>query len=113
MALDVGLLIAGAKERGELELRVSGLLADAAAASDVIFMCAFPLGINHRDLDLDYANMTVHTCPFPSCVLSSKSAAFCMLSSIPAIPTTQPRPELVAQVSCTVCRAAGNCAGPG
>lgn len=38
MMLDVALLIAGAKERGELELRVSGLLADAAAAGDVIFM---------------------------------------------------------------------------
>lgn len=40
MALDVGLLIAGAKERGELEARVAGLLADAAATGDVIFMCA-------------------------------------------------------------------------
>lgn len=38
MMLDVALLVAGAKERGELEARVSGLLADATAAGDVILM---------------------------------------------------------------------------
>ena len=38
MVLDVALLVAGARERGELESRVTGLLADAAAAGDVILM---------------------------------------------------------------------------
>ena len=40
MALDTGLLIAGAKERGELESRITSILADAASTGDVIFMCA-------------------------------------------------------------------------
>lgn len=38
MQLDVGLLIAGAKERGELESRVTKLLAEAQEAGDVILM---------------------------------------------------------------------------
>jgi len=42
LALDLGLLIAGAKERGELELRVTRLLAEAREARDVILMCARP-----------------------------------------------------------------------
>ena len=40
LALDMGLLIAGAKERGELELRVTRLLAEVREARDVILMCA-------------------------------------------------------------------------
>lgn len=38
MQLDVGLLIAGAKERGELESRVTKLLAEVKAAGNVILM---------------------------------------------------------------------------
>ena len=38
MQLDVGLLIAGAKERGELELRVTKLLQEVKERSDVILM---------------------------------------------------------------------------
>jgi len=40
LSLDMGLLIAGAKERGELELRVTRLLAETREAGDVILMCA-------------------------------------------------------------------------
>ena len=40
MQLDLGLLIAGAKERGELESRVTGLLSEIRAAGDVVLMCA-------------------------------------------------------------------------
>ncbi|XP_020246165.1 chaperone protein ClpD2, chloroplastic [Asparagus officinalis] len=36
MALDVGLLMAGAKERGELEARVTGLISEVRKAGDVI-----------------------------------------------------------------------------
>ncbi|GJP46534.1 hypothetical protein CLOM_g5809 [Closterium sp. NIES-68] len=36
MSLDMGRLIAGAKERGELELRVTNLVAEAVSAGDVI-----------------------------------------------------------------------------
>ncbi|PKA58931.1 Chaperone protein ClpD, chloroplastic [Apostasia shenzhenica] len=36
MALDVGLLMAGAKERGELEARVTGLISEVQKAGDVI-----------------------------------------------------------------------------
>lgn len=39
MQLDVGLLIAGAKERGELELRVTKLLQEVKERGDVILMC--------------------------------------------------------------------------
>ena len=39
MQLDLGLLIAGAKERGELESRVTGLLSEIRAAGDVVLMC--------------------------------------------------------------------------
>ena len=38
LALDVGLLIAGAKERGELESRVTKILAEAKEASNIILM---------------------------------------------------------------------------
>ena len=38
MALDVALLVAGSKARGELQSRVTRLLADVAAAGDVILM---------------------------------------------------------------------------
>ena len=38
MQLDVGLLMAGAKERGELELRVTRLIAECKAADNVILM---------------------------------------------------------------------------
>ncbi|CAK0784796.1 hypothetical protein CVIRNUC_008000 [Coccomyxa viridis] len=38
MQLDLGLLIAGAKERGELESRVTGLLSEIRAAGDVVLM---------------------------------------------------------------------------
>ena len=40
MQLDLGLLIAGAKERGELESRVTSLLSEIRAAGDVVLMCA-------------------------------------------------------------------------
>ena len=40
MALDVGLLMAGAKERGELETRVTNILAECRNGGDVILMCA-------------------------------------------------------------------------
>ncbi|KAG0462875.1 hypothetical protein HPP92_021351 [Vanilla planifolia] len=36
MSLDIGLLMAGAKERGELEARVTGLIAEVRKAGDVI-----------------------------------------------------------------------------
>ncbi|XP_020573123.1 chaperone protein ClpD2, chloroplastic isoform X2 [Phalaenopsis equestris] len=36
MSLDIGLLMAGAKERGELEARVTGLIAEVQQAGDVI-----------------------------------------------------------------------------
>ncbi|PKU78127.1 Chaperone protein ClpD, chloroplastic [Dendrobium catenatum] len=36
MSLDIGLLMAGAKERGELEARVTGLIAEVQKAGDVI-----------------------------------------------------------------------------
>ena len=39
LSLDMGLLIAGAKERGELELRVTRLLQETRDAGDVILMC--------------------------------------------------------------------------
>ena len=38
LSLDVGLLMAGAKERGELESRVTNLIAEVQAAGDVILM---------------------------------------------------------------------------
>lgn len=38
LQLDMGLLIAGAKERGELETRVTNLLAEVQEAGDVILM---------------------------------------------------------------------------
>jgi ATP-dependent Clp protease ATP-binding subunit ClpC len=38
MSLDVGLLIAGAKERGELESRVTKILAETAAAGNIVLM---------------------------------------------------------------------------
>ena len=38
LQLDVGLLIAGAKERGELERRVTGMLAELKKRNDVILM---------------------------------------------------------------------------
>ncbi len=38
MSLDVGLLMAGAKERGELESRVTNLISEVQAAGDVILM---------------------------------------------------------------------------
>ncbi len=40
MQLDLGLLIAGAKERGKLESRVTSLLSEIRAAGDVMLMCA-------------------------------------------------------------------------
>jgi len=39
LALDVGLLIAGAKERGELETRVTNILAECKESGNVILMC--------------------------------------------------------------------------
>lgn len=38
LQLDVGLLIAGAKERGELERRVTGMLSELQTRKDVILM---------------------------------------------------------------------------
>ena len=38
MQLDLGLLIAGAKERGELESRVTSLLSEVRAAGNVMLM---------------------------------------------------------------------------
>ena len=38
MQLDLGLLIAGAKERGELESRVTNLLSEIRAAGNVMLM---------------------------------------------------------------------------
>ncbi len=44
MALDLGLLIAGAKERGELEQRVTNLISEIRAAGNVVLMSvSFPL----------------------------------------------------------------------
>ena len=40
LSLDVGLLVAGAKERGELESRVTNILSECREAGDVILMCA-------------------------------------------------------------------------
>ena len=48
MQLDLGLLIAGAKERGELESRVTGLLSEIRAAGDVVLMCAPELASQKR-----------------------------------------------------------------
>lgn len=38
MQLDVGLMIAGAKERGELENRVTRLMAEVRDSGDVVLM---------------------------------------------------------------------------
>jgi ATP-dependent Clp protease ATP-binding subunit ClpC len=38
MSLDMGLLIAGAKERGELETRVTNLVEETKSSGDVILM---------------------------------------------------------------------------
>ena len=38
MQLDVGLLIAGAKERGELEKRITGMLEELKENKDIILM---------------------------------------------------------------------------
>lgn len=38
MSLDLGLLIAGAKERGELESRVTGLISEIRAAGNIVLM---------------------------------------------------------------------------
>jgi ATP-dependent Clp protease ATP-binding subunit ClpC len=38
LQLDVGLMIAGAKERGELENRVTRMLAECRESGDVILM---------------------------------------------------------------------------
>lgn len=48
MQLDLGLLIAGAKERGELESRVTGLISEIRAAGDVVLMCVNPLPCHIR-----------------------------------------------------------------
>jgi len=40
LSLDVGLLVAGAKERGELESRVTNILSECREAGNVILMCA-------------------------------------------------------------------------
>jgi hypothetical protein len=52
MSLDVGMLIAGAKERGELESRVTKMLAEIRAAGNIILMCAPGAGrlASHTDL---------------------------------------------------------------
>ena len=42
MSLDIGLLISGAKERGELESRVTNILSECKDAGNVILMCARP-----------------------------------------------------------------------
>ena len=49
MQLDLGLLIAGAKERGELESRVTGLLSEIRAAGDVVLMCARELAFQKKN----------------------------------------------------------------
>ena len=38
MQLDIGLLIAGAKERGELEKRITGMLEELKADRNIILM---------------------------------------------------------------------------
>lgn len=38
MSLDMGLLLAGAKERGELETRVTGLIEETRSAGNVILL---------------------------------------------------------------------------
>ena len=48
MQLDLGLLIAGAKERGELESRVTNLLSEIRAAGDVVLMCVPELASQKR-----------------------------------------------------------------
>ena len=40
LQLDVGLLISGAKERGELERRVTSMVAELQSRKDIILMCA-------------------------------------------------------------------------
>ena len=47
LSLDVGLLMAGAKERGELESRVTGLVAEIKDKLDVVLMIdEVPLTLN-------------------------------------------------------------------
>lgn len=38
LQLDVGALVSGSRERGELEKRITGILSDSASAGDVILM---------------------------------------------------------------------------
>jgi hypothetical protein len=64
MALDLGLLIAGAKERGELEQRVTGMLADIRAAGDVILMCAAPAAPAASVCYVTWARLA---CMWPAC----------------------------------------------
>ena len=59
MQLDLGLLIAGAKERGELESRITGLLSEIRAAGDVVLMCA-----------PQHASQQRHSCLRQSCTAS-------------------------------------------
>ena len=40
LALDVGLLMGGTKERGELESRVTNILSECRDSGNVILMCA-------------------------------------------------------------------------
>lgn len=59
LALDVGLLVGGTKERGELETRVTNILAECRDAGDVIVMC-------------DITSHTIDIC----CMLPSKTTAY-------------------------------------
>ncbi|XP_072979973.1 chaperone protein ClpD2, chloroplastic [Typha angustifolia] len=65
MSLDVGLLMAGAKERGELEARVTGLISEVRKAGDVILFIdevhnligSGTVGRGNKGSGLDIANL--------------------------------------------------------
>ena len=50
MSLDLGLLISGAKERGELESRVTNILSECKDAGNIILMCDHACMLRCEDL---------------------------------------------------------------
>ena len=54
LQLDVGLLISGAKERGELEARITDLLTEIAEAGNIILMCGPAHALCHHTIALRF-----------------------------------------------------------
>ena len=68
MALDLGLLIAGAKERGELELRITNLISEIRAAGNVVLMSVSTLLLTCPNAFEAPHERNVLVC-IPSCLL--------------------------------------------